>query len=89
MFIQKVSCIKLVIVEVDAIAKGILCMRRIIRYNFSVFFTNEQSYVLWLCLCNAKLYFINLAIFEVPLCNRQSRPSFFTDPLPKVTKIPL
>ena len=35
----------MVIVEVDAIAFSNLCMRRIIRYNFSVFFTNEQNYI--------------------------------------------
>lgn len=34
-----------VIVEMNALAKSNLCMRRIIRYNFSVFFTNEQNYI--------------------------------------------
>ena len=34
-----------VIVEMNALAKSNLCMRRIIRYNFSVFFINEQNYI--------------------------------------------
>ena len=34
-----------VIVEMNALAKSNLCIRRIIRYNFSVFFTNEQNYI--------------------------------------------
>ena len=89
----KCSCRKFlvlkVIVEVDAIAKSNLCMRRVIRYNFSVFFlpTNRIIY-LWLCLCEAKLYLYISLFFEYHYATNVvslSSPS----PLPKVTKIPL
>ena len=66
----------MVIVEVDAIAWSNLCMRRMIRSNVSVFCTNEQNYV---------SVVVHLAIFEIPLC-KQSRQSFFTVPLPIMTK---